>query len=288
MKINTGNGFIPLIAMAGIWSVSALTALPGLAVSPILGDLTNIFPKASQMEIQMLTSLPSLLILPLILLSGYLSQKVNFYKLLISGLIFFAVAGVLYLLCNKMWQLVVVSAFLGIGAGLIIPLSTGLISIFFYREVRVRQFGYSSAISNIMVVLATFVTGYLATINWKLPFLVYLLPFISIILVIPLKKYWPRECADNQKDTLLPDNVSIDIPKPPNSTPHIDFITIGKYGFDIRNLIKLMAFYGIITFIVVSIIFYLPFLVKSYGMSEEDSGNMISLFFLAMMLPGFF
>lgn len=30
MKINTGRGTIPLITLVGIWSVSALTSLPGL------------------------------------------------------------------------------------------------------------------------------------------------------------------------------------------------------------------------------------------------------------------
>ena len=29
MKINTGRGTIPLITLVGIWSVSALTSLPG-------------------------------------------------------------------------------------------------------------------------------------------------------------------------------------------------------------------------------------------------------------------
>ena len=64
MKINTGRGTIPLITLVGIWSVSALTSLPGLAVSPILGQLTTIFPHATELDIQMLTSLPSLLIIP--------------------------------------------------------------------------------------------------------------------------------------------------------------------------------------------------------------------------------
>ena len=60
MKIQTGRGTIPLITLIAIWSISALTSLPGLAVSPILGDLTKIFPKATDLDIQMLTSLPSL------------------------------------------------------------------------------------------------------------------------------------------------------------------------------------------------------------------------------------
>ena len=56
MKIQTGRGTIPLITLIAIWSISALTSLPGLAVSPILGDLTKIFPKATDLDIQMLTA----------------------------------------------------------------------------------------------------------------------------------------------------------------------------------------------------------------------------------------
>ena len=44
MRIQTGRGTIPLITLVGIWSISALNALPGLAVSPILGKLSVIFP----------------------------------------------------------------------------------------------------------------------------------------------------------------------------------------------------------------------------------------------------
>ena len=43
MEIQTGRGNIPLITLVGIWSISALNALPGLAVSPILGKLYFIF-----------------------------------------------------------------------------------------------------------------------------------------------------------------------------------------------------------------------------------------------------
>ena len=161
MKINTGRGTIPLITLVGIWSVSALTSLPGLAVSPILGQLTTIFPYATELDIQMLTSLPSLLIIPFVLLAGKLAEKRDFVRLLKVGLWMFAASGVLYLFSDKMWQLMVVSALLGIGSGLIIPLSTGLVSRYFTGEYRVKQFGYSSAITNVTLVVATAVTGYL-------------------------------------------------------------------------------------------------------------------------------
>ena len=273
MKINTGQGTIPLITLIGIWSVSALTSLPGLAVSPILGELSTIFPHATELDIQMLTSLPSLLIIPFVLLAGKLAEKRDFIRLLRVGLWLFAASGVLYLFSSRMWQLMAVSALLGIGAGLIIPLSTGLISRYFTGEYRVRQFGYSSAITNMTLVVATAVTGYLAEVHWRLPFAVYLLPLISLVLSAYLKK-------DAASVTI---KQAADIIPPIQSTPVIS----GKYGIHIRHLVQLMLFYGLVTYVVLAVTFNLPFLMEAHHFSSGNSGLMISLFFLAIMVPGF-
>lgn len=276
MKIQTGRGTIPLITLIAIWSISALTSLPGLAVSPILGDLTNIFPKATDLDIQMLTSLPSLLIIPFILLGGKLTEKVDFVRILKIGLWLFAASGILYLISNKMWQLIVVSALLGIGSGLIIPLSTGLISKYFVGTYRVKQFGLSSAITNFTLVIATAVTGYLAEVSWHLPFLVYLLPLISILLVGHLK--------ESQSDAAV--KPSSQSTAPSGQTAAVD--TGGsKYGIHIKHLLQIMLFYGVTTFIVLAVIFNLSFLMEKHHFSSGNSGLMISLFFLAIMAPGF-
>lgn len=276
MKIQTGQGAIPLITLIAIWSISALTSLPGLAVSPILGDLTKIFPEATDLDIQMLTSLPSLLIIPCILLGGKLTEKVDLVRVLKIGLWLFAVSGVLYLISNKMWQLIMVSALLGIGAGLIIPLSTGLISKYFVGTYRVKQFGLSSAITNMTLVVATAVTGYLAEISWHLPFVVYMLPLISLLLVGHLKV----------------DQPDITVSQKPGGRGQFSDSTIdtggNKFGIHVKHLVELMLFYGVVTFIVLVVIFNLPFLMERHHFSSGNSGLMISLFFLAIMAPGFF
>jgi MFS family permease len=273
MKINTGQGTIPLITLIGIWSISALTSLPGLAVSPILGELSTIFPHATELDIQMLTSLPSLLIIPFVLLAGKLAEKRDFIRLLRVGLWLFAASGVLYLFSSKMWQLMAVSALLGIGAGLIIPFSTGLISRYFTGEYRVKQFGYSSAITNMTLVVATAVTGYLAEVHWRLPFVVYLLPLISLVLSAYLKKNTVSVTV-KQASAVIPSM---------QSAPVIS----GKYGIHIRHLIQLMLFYGVVTYVVLAVTFNLPFLMEAHHFSSGNSGLMISLFFLAIMAPGF-
>lgn len=62
----------------------------------------------------------------------------------------------------------------------------------------------------------------------------------------------------------------------------------GKYGIHVRHLLQLMFFYGVTTYIVLAVIFNLPFLMEEHHFSSGDSGLMISLFFLAIMTPGFF
>lgn len=259
MRIQTGHGTIPLITLIGIWSISALNALPGLAVSPILGKLSAIFPHSTELDIQMLSSLPSLLIIPFILLAGKLTERVNFIRLLQAGLAIFALSGVLYLLSGQMWQLIAVSALLGVGSGLIVPLSTGLISKYFVGSYRVKQFGLSSAITNITLVVATAVTGYLAEVNWHLPFVVYLLPIISLVLSV----YLQRSMASEGSTSLTNDKA------PADKEEDVDTGN-SKYGIHVRHLAGIMGVYGLATFLVLVVSFNLPFLMEEYHFT---SGN---------------
>lgn len=264
MKIKTGKGEISLAAMIGIWSIAALTSLPGLAVSPIMGDLSKIFPKVSELEIQMLTSLPSLLIIPSILFAGRIAERVGYTRVLLVGLTLFFVSGVLYFFSNTISGLILISALLGVGAGMIIPLSTALVSRFFCGNYRTRQFGYVSAISNLTLVVATALTGYLADISWRLPFIVYLLPIVSITLL-------PQISHAESNDTQIESDKS-------NNSSASEINTAA--------LLSNMWYYFLITYIVLIISLNLPFLLESYGYRSESAGLLISLFFLAIMLPG--
>ena len=97
MKVQTGQGTIPLITLVGIFSISALNALPGLAVSPLFGDFNKKFSSATDLEVQMFFSLPSLLIIPLIFFLGKMTKKVNNHFLLLVRLGPFLAVGILYL-----------------------------------------------------------------------------------------------------------------------------------------------------------------------------------------------
>lgn len=263
MKIETGKGTIPFVVLLAVWSVSAIASLPGLAVSPILGDLNKVFPRVTDLEIQMLTSLPSLLIIPFVLLSGKLSEGRDKLTILTVGLVIFFLNGVACLFLRSIVALIVAGCILGIGAGMVIPLSTGLVVDYFTGDRRIRQLGYSSAINNLTLVAATIVTGYLANVDWHLPFLVYTLPGAALVLSLFLRRH-PAVAEPAQS------------------------IQLRNKRIDTRKLVGLMLFYLFITFAVLAIVYYAAFLVDDYRIRSSFSGVLIALFFLAIMLPGLF
>ena len=265
MKIQTGHGTITLTALLAIYSISMVTSLPGLAISPILGDLKNIFKNASDLELQMLESLPSFIIVPFILLAGRLSLRINKKRILIIGLSIFFGCSVIYPFSNSLWLLLLVSALLGVGAGMVIPFSTGLIADNFTKRYRTRQLGIASAITNISLVFATFLAGVLASINWRYAFLVYCLSGISLLFAFKLNSTPP---AVPQSD------------KHSNDTP----VTTNH-----NWPIALMFLYYFITFIVLTVPFNLSIYMETLKFKDPDiSGTFISIFFLAMTIPGLF
>lgn len=152
MKIKTGQGNMTLQKLIAIYSISMVTSLPGLAISPILGKLESIFSSTSELQLQMLESLPSFIIVPFILLAGRMSLYFNTKKLLITGLAIFFACSIAYPFADRMWALLLISGLLGIGAGLVIPFSTGLVADYFSGSYRTKQLGYVSAITNLTLV----------------------------------------------------------------------------------------------------------------------------------------
>lgn len=271
----TGTGVsINLWTLLAIYSLSVVTSLPGLAVSPILGTLSTIFPTASQVEIQMLESLPALIIIPFILLSGKLSVGLDMRKIVMGGLGLFVLSTFLYFIpIGGIGFLLLNSVILGIGAGVIIPLSTGLISHYFAGRRRTQQLGIVSAVSNLSLVLATALAGYLAGIEWRLSFAVYALSIVSLTLSNKLKKTTPN------KIEMASLELNLQYPK----KAYLGGRLKSDYPF------SLMIFYFVITISILSVPMNLSIFMQSYDIGSAGvSGTLIAIFFLSITIPGFF
>lgn len=285
MRIPTGKGTITLPALLAIWSVSLVVNLPGLAVSPMLGNLDRIFPHASDLEIQLLTVLPNLLIIPFVLFSGKLSESRDKVRIVITGLSIYLAAGVLYFFADNMVELILISCVLGCGCGLVIPLAAGMIADTFVGRYRMQQLGIKSGISNMALVLATFVVGWLNKGNWHLPFLVYLIPAIPLALMMPVRSRNPQASEKINMPSGVPMPADAASSAPSWARPGAGERVRG--GFILGRIAGLIGFYAFATYSVIVISYYLPFLIQGDRLSSSVTGTVTALFYLAVFLPGF-
>lgn len=148
-RISTGRQPLPLMVVASILSLSLVVNLPGLAVTPMLAQLKVIFPDSTQFEEQLLSLMPNLVIVPFLIISGRLSATRHKIGVVVAALLLFTASSVAYFFIQSMCGLIIVSVFLGAGAGLLIPFSTGLLSDAFSGQALTQQMGLQSGISNL-------------------------------------------------------------------------------------------------------------------------------------------
>lgn len=265
MKIVTGKAPMPLFTLVAILSLSLVVNLPGLAISPMLGSLSKIFPGTGSLEQQLLTMLPNLLIIPCLLLSGWLARRKHKIGYVVASLVLYIACGVSYMLAATMAELIVISCLLGITAGILIPFSTGLLADTFAGRYRMQQMGLQSGISNLSVVVATFAVGFLSHGNWHLPFIVYLMPVIPLALSAGLRGIPASDYA---------------APAAVASTPHNGKIIIPR-------MLGISAAYFFTTYATVIITYFCPFLIEKEHWSPEITGTVTSIYFLFIFLPGF-
>ena len=263
------------MAFWAIMSLSIVVNLPGLAVTPMLGTLSEIFPHTTQIEKQLLTVLPNLLIIPFVLLSGKLSMSHHKIAIIITALVIYSACGVLYMFADSMGYLIVISSLLGCGAGLLIPFSTGLIADTFVGSYRMKEMGLQSGISNMTLVAATFAVGWLSHGNWHIPFLVYLVALIPLGFSFRLHDL-PAADLD-----MTPVAAKVPVPESAAGTAKV------YKGFYITRLLAVVGVYFFFTFSTIVISYYCPFLIEKKHWSSGLSGTVTSLYFLFIFLPGF-
>ena len=176
---NTGKALV-----VSILSLSLLTVMAGAAVAPALGVIREYFADSSPVLVQMIISVPAIFIVITNAVFPKLCQKFGAKTLTMIGLLLYTVGGCIAGAFSQIVLVLIMRAFVGIGVGIIMPLSTGLLSFYFPPERQAKLMGYSSAMNQMGGVVATLLSGVLANISWRLSFLVYLMGFFSIVLCV--------------------------------------------------------------------------------------------------------
>ncbi len=168
---------------ATILSMSLLTVMAGAAIAPALGIIKAHFSSANALLIQLIVSMPALLIIATNLFFLTISRHFRTRAIASFGLLLYVVAGAGCFFVDDIYLLLLMRALLGVSVGLIMPLSTGLLAYYFPPEDQARLMGLSAAMNQMGGVVATLLAGLLATVQWNYAFLVYLMGLIAVVMV---------------------------------------------------------------------------------------------------------
>lgn len=169
---------------ASILSLSLLTVMAGAAVSPALSAIQEYFADVNVLLIRLIVCLPALFICITSFIFPHLTKKFRLKTLVIAALIIYMGCGCLAVLSNNIWVILILRAGLGVGVGMIMPLSTGLISFYCTPQEQPGMMGLSSAMNNVGGIIGTLIAGVLANVDWHLSFLVYLMGLIAFVLCL--------------------------------------------------------------------------------------------------------
>ena len=169
---------------ATILSMSLLTVMAAAAIAPAMGIIRQHFASAPDMLVQLIISLPALFIILTNLLFLPISRVLRTRAIAIIGLVLYVAAGTGCFFVDNIHLLLLMRALLGVSVGLIMPLSTGLLSYFYPPEEQARLMGLSAAMNQMGGVVGTLLAGMLASIAWNYAFWVYLFGLIALVMIV--------------------------------------------------------------------------------------------------------
>lgn len=166
-----------------LFSVSAMTVLGSTAIAPSLPNLEKHFEDIKNIELlsRLVLTLPAIFVVVFSPLSGYLFDKFKRLKLLYPFMIIWSVSGFSAFCLDNIYLILFSRAVFGIATAFVMTGASALLADYYQglkREKALSIQGFYTAFGG-----ALFLTigGFLSNINWRFPFLVYLLGFIIFI-----------------------------------------------------------------------------------------------------------
>lgn len=180
---------------ATILLVSSLTIMSMITISASLPDMTKAFsdlPNASSL-VKLVLSFPGLFIALSAIVAGLIIDKFGRLKLLGIALVLYAIAGSSGYWLDNIYLILAGRALLGISVGISMTIVTTLVADYYQGKARQKFAGIQIAIMSLGGIIFITLGGFLADINWKVPFLLY---FFSI-LILPFTYLYLKEPSEH-------------------------------------------------------------------------------------------
>lgn len=175
--------------------VSTLTVMAGATIAPSLPAMQAFFtdiPNADYL-VRLALTLPALLIALGAPLVGVLIDRLGRKPLLLFALALYGIAGSSGFVLSGLGAILIGRAFLGISVAGIMTTATTLVADYYSGSARAQFLGLQAGFMALGGVLFLTLGGFLADVNWRFPFLIYLIalalvPLTAIFLPEPQRQ----------------------------------------------------------------------------------------------------
>ncbi|WP_179393933.1 MFS transporter [Lacticaseibacillus absianus] len=253
-----------LLTEVGLLSIS-LVLTSAYVISVSLPAMEKQFTAVSQSSIELLATLPAFSVMIMVLLSGFIAEKIGHKNTTALGLVIAGTAGIVPALSNSFTVIFVSRLFLGVGLGMFNSLAVSMIGFLYRDKQKANLMGFRSAFENLGQSFLLFVASYLISISWHATFWVYAFAFpIALVFYLLVPEPVNPASAKAQADGKRPKQ-------------HINLKVFG-----------LAVFFFFLVMIHIAIIVHLPFIITglSYGTAAQAgviTGSMNILGLLAAM-----
>ncbi|WP_447894908.1 MFS transporter [Vreelandella sp. GE22] len=190
---------------------STMTVMSGAIIAPALPGIGRFFEDEPQVLIQLILTLPALMITLFSPLMGYLADKFGRKPLLLIMLSIYGLAGASGFLIDRVEVLLASRALMGVAVAGILSISTTLVGDYFSGAERARFLGLQSSSMALGGVIFINLGGVLSDWSWRGPFLLYLTGALLLPYAWAILKEPHRETAGTTPDQApLP---RVDIPR---------------------------------------------------------------------------
>lgn len=179
---------------SSVFLIAFALGLNVTGVTPILGELNDKYQNIDTSIIQLLQTLPNLLIMAGSLMVGWLSLRFSKKKIALAGLALVGICGIAPYIWDNFYFLFLSRLLIGFGFGIIGPLNTAIVAEVFEEAERARYLGMHVVGMSSGAIVGNMFGGILAGIGYRYFFLAYLVAFISLagvqvmLLDIPVSK----------------------------------------------------------------------------------------------------
>ena len=198
-KINSDS--LPI--KATLLFISTLTVMSGATIAPSLPAMQEYFADVenSALLVRLVLTIPALFIAIGGMFAGQIVDNTGRKPLLIASTLIYGLAGSSGFFLDSLGAILLGRAVLGLSVAGIMTGVTTLIADYYTGQKRANFMGLQAAFMGLGGVAFLSVGGFIADLNWRFPFLIYLSAWV-IMLAIAFTLYEPKRAVNNQVQDL--------------------------------------------------------------------------------------